>query len=110
MRPISNRFLNGAATYKPVTGKDAYGKPTFGTSVSISRFLALVPKKTFVTSTGEQADDRLEIYFDVMKSLPHSHTFVKGDYITYNGGDYIIREVQIHPTPDKPHHYLVRLT
>ena len=110
MRPISSRFLNGSATYKPVSGKDAYNKPTFGTDVPISRFLALVPKKTMVSSMGEQADDRLEIYFDVMKSLPHGHTFVKGGYVVYNSETYIVRETQIHPTPDKPHHYLVRLT
>jgi len=109
VRPISKRFLNDTGTYKPVTGKDAYGKPTFGTSVTISHFHAELPKKTLVQALGDQAEDRLIIYFDCLASRPRSLSFVKGDVVVYEGEDYIIREAQLFPTPAKPHHWEVRL-
>jgi hypothetical protein len=109
VRPISSRFLNDSASYKPVTGRDAYQNPTYGTVITISRFLASAPKRTVVSATGEQADDRLEIFFDVKKSLPIGQTFSKGDVVIYNGEEYIIREAQVFPTIAKPHHWVVRL-
>ena len=110
MKPIASKFLNGSGTYKVPTGTDIYGKPSFGTAVDISRFLAEAPKKNSLSSLGEQADDQLVIYFDCKKSFPIGQVFIKGGVINYNSVDYTIRDAQLHPTPDKPHHWELRLT
>lgn len=110
MKPISSRFLKGSGMYYEKTGENAYCEPVYGTGVTISRFLAEAPKKTSITSLGEQANDTLVIYFDSRKSLPLGQAFVAGDKITYRSKDYIVREAQLHPTPDHPHHWVLRLT
>ena len=110
MRPISAKFLKSSGTYKPVSGTDDYGKKTFGTSVAVSRVYVEVPKRSSLTDLGEQAADRLVLFHDVRKSIPNGHEYVKGDVFSYNGEDFTVRDAQLFPNPDQPHHWEVRLT
>jgi len=110
MKPIASKFLKSGGLYKPVSGTDDYGTPSYGTSVSISRIYVEYPKRNSLTDLGEQAADRLLIFHDVQRSSPREHVYKKGDVFTYGSEDFTVREAQLLPNPDQPHHWEVRLT
>lgn len=108
MRPISSRFLRSTITLHKKTGEDAYAQPTYDEGNEISRVGIEAPKKTRLDDLGEQAEDKLVVYHDIRKSTPA--VYAKGDKVVYDGDEYYVREADLLPNPDAPHHWEVKLT
>jgi len=110
LKPISFRLLRSRVSYYGVSGKDAYGNPSYGSAVAVSMVYVEQPKVNSLSSLGEQANDRLILYHDVRRSVPAGQSYVKGDRVDYDGETYHVRDAQLLPNPDQPHHWEVRLT
>lgn len=108
MKPISYRYLKSSINLFKKTGEDAYGQPTYATGEPIRKVGVESAKKNTLQDLGEQAADRLVVYHDVVRSTPA--TYEKGDKVGYGGEEYYVREAQLFPNPDDPHHWEVRLT
>lgn len=109
--PISLDVLVHSATHYQKNGEDSFGNPTWSTTPnSLSRIRVSVVKQTILTSLGEAKNDKLTLIYDCTNSLPKGVTFGERDKITYDGHDYIVREV-IGPSGDAsaPHHYRLAL-
>lgn len=109
MRPISAKFLKSSGTYRVKTGVDDWGEPSYS-DTSVSRVYVETPKRNSLTDLGEQAADRLVLFHDVVRSRPAEQQYSKGDAFIYSGEEYTVREAQLFPNPDQPHHWEVRLT
>lgn len=108
MKPISSRFLTSTVTLHKKTGDDAYARPVYDAGTEVSRVGLEAPKKSKLDDLGEQAEDKLVLYHDIRKST--SAIYKKGDKVVYGGESYYVREAQLYPNPDAPHHWEVRLT
>lgn len=108
MQPISSRFLKSTITLYAKTGEDSYGRETYGTGQEIKRVYVEIPRRSALSDLGERKADTLFIVHDVMKSTPATYT--KGDKVAYAGQEFYVREAQLLPNPETPHHWEVRLT
>jgi len=99
-----------SATYKKLTGLDAWGKKTYATSVTLNYIRIERAKKNALTALGEQKNDSLVLFFDCVNSLPVGTSFSPGDVITFGTQDYTVREqVDEYTVYGTPHHYEVAL-
>lgn len=117
MKPISRKVLTSSATYYHDTGETSGldDGPVYGDAVALTRVYVQYPRRNALTSLGEAANDRLQLWFDCVNSgsgstPPKEMEFYKKDKITYGGVDFLIREAQCLPNPDHRHHWELMLT
>lgn len=109
--PIPRNVLTHTATLKKRASVDARGKATYATGVSLFYVRIEKAKKNALTALGEQKNDSLILFYDLVNSYPLAQTFTPMDVVTYNGQDYTVREcVEEFSDMGTAHHYEVALT
>jgi hypothetical protein len=108
--PISLDVLVHSADLYPKSGEDAFGNPTWGEKVELTRIRVSRSKQTLLTALGEAKNDKLVLIFDCTNSLPAGTAFGEGDKIVYNSGTYLACEVTDNSGDvAAAHHYRVAL-
>ena len=90
MIPIPKILLNDTATLKKVTGKDAFGKPTYS-STSLTGIRARLKSELKRTGMNDTIMLNAKFWFDKVNSRPSGTAFAVDDVITYGGKDYTIK-------------------
>ena len=107
---IPRSILPHTASLKKLTGIDSRGNATYATAVDLNYVRLEVARKNALTSLGEQRNDSMVLFFDVINSLPAGTEFAINDVVTFGGRDYTVREaVAEYTVYGTPHHYEVAL-
>ena len=111
MRPIPLSLLNMSAALHQYNGKNNYGKPTFGTPVTLSQVYIENTKSVSLGSLGEVQAGSITLFFDAENSLPAGTSFTTLDKIVYDGSTLFVREATKYNDPGtgELHHWEVIL-
>lgn len=92
--PIPQSLMQNSATLKKVTGKDAFGKPTYSTK-ALTYIRAREKTELKRTNTNDTIMLNAKFWYDLNTSKPSGVTFAVDDVITYNSKDYTIKFISV---------------